>query len=78
MEVFTLKEWEENFDKLYERVENGETIGIVKEDGTAAVMMPAEDDLIRIYREENSESFSNLRECCLLVKASAYNGVNRV
>ena len=55
MEVFTLKEWEENFDKLYERVENGETIGIVKEDGTAAVMMPAEDDLIRIYREENSE-----------------------
>lgn len=56
MEVFTLKEWEENFDKLYERVENGETIGIVKEDGTAAVMMPAEDDLIRIYREENSEA----------------------
>lgn len=56
MEVFTLKEWEENFDKLYERVENGETIGIVKEDGTAAVMMPAEDDLIRIYRDENSEA----------------------
>jgi len=56
MEVFTLKEWEENFDKLYERVENGETIGIVKEDGTAAVMMPAEDELIRIYRDENSEA----------------------
>ena len=44
MEVFTLKEWEENFDALLERVENGEHIGIVKEDGTAAVMMPADDD----------------------------------
>ena len=26
MEIFTLKEWEDNFDKLMERVENGETI----------------------------------------------------
>ena len=41
MEVFTLKEWEDNFDELYSRVEKGETIGIVKEDGKAAVMMPA-------------------------------------
>ena len=30
MEVFTLKEWEDNFDELFSRVENGETIGIVK------------------------------------------------
>ena len=37
MEVFTIEEWEENFDSLFSRVENGETIGIVKEDGTAAV-----------------------------------------
>ena len=56
MEVFTLKEWEENFDELYARVENGETIGVVREDGKAAVMMPADDELIRIYREENSEA----------------------
>ena len=45
MEIFTLKEWEDNFDKLMERVENGETIGIVREDGKAAVMMPADDEL---------------------------------
>ena len=56
MEVFTLKEWEDNFDELFSRVENGETIGIVKEDGQAAVMMPADDELIRIYRDENSEA----------------------
>ena len=56
MEVFTIKEWEDNFDELFSRVENGETIGIMKEDGQAAVMMPADDELIRIYREENSEA----------------------
>ena len=56
MEIFTLKEWEENFDELFSRVENGETIGIVKEDGQAAVMMPADDEMIRIYRDENSEA----------------------
>ena len=56
MEVFTLKEWEENFDELIERVENGERIGIVKEDGTAAVMIPADDELYRIYTENNNEA----------------------
>jgi len=56
MEVFTIEEWEENFDELFARVENGETIGIVKEDGQAAVMMPADDELIRIYTENNNEA----------------------
>ena len=40
MEVFTLQEWEENFDVLFKRVEDGETIGVVREDGKAAVFMP--------------------------------------
>ena len=56
MEIFTLKEWEDNFDDLMERVENGETIGIVREDGTSAVMMPADDELIRIHTEQNNEA----------------------
>jgi antitoxin (DNA-binding transcriptional repressor) of toxin-antitoxin stability system len=56
MEVFTLQEWEENFDSLLERVENGEHIGIVREDGTAAVMIPADDELYRIYTENNNEA----------------------
>jgi len=56
MEVFTVKEWEENFDALLERVENGEHIGIVNEDGTAAVMIPADDELLRIYTENNNEA----------------------
>ena len=56
MEIFTINEWESRFDELIERVENGETIGIVKEDGSAAVMMPADDELIRIHTEQNNEA----------------------
>ena len=56
MEVFTIEEWEENFDDLYKRVGNGETIGIVKEDGTAAVMMPSDDELIRIHTDHDDAS----------------------
>ena len=56
MEVFSVKEWEENFDSLLERVEKGEHIGIVDEDGTAAVMIPADDELYRIYTENNNEA----------------------
>ena len=43
MEVFTLEEWENNFDALFKRVEEGETIGVVREDGKAAVFMPADE-----------------------------------
>jgi len=56
MEVFTLKEWEDNFDELIERVEKGETIGIVREDGKAAVMMPTDDELVRIHTENNNDA----------------------
>lgn len=69
MEVFTLKEWEENFDALLERVENGEHIGIVREDGTAAVMIPADDELIRIHTDLNNEAQQYSGFCRLLVKA---------
>ena len=56
MEIFTVKEWEEKFDELFKRVENGETIGIMGDDGKAAVMIPADDELIRIYTENNNEA----------------------
>lgn len=56
MEVFTLEEWEKNFDELFSRVENGETIGVIGEDGKAAVMMPADDELIRIHTDHNEAS----------------------
>jgi prevent-host-death family protein len=51
MEVFTVEEFQNRFDELMERVENGESLGIVNENGQAAVMMPAADELIRIHTD---------------------------
>ena len=56
MEVFTVEEFQEQWDELIGRVEGGEHIGIVDENGKAAIMMPADDDLIRIHTEENNEA----------------------
>jgi PHD/YefM family antitoxin component YafN of YafNO toxin-antitoxin module len=56
MEVFTVVEFQERFDELIERVENGEHLGIVDENGRAVVMVPADDDLIRIHTELNNEA----------------------
>ena len=52
-EVFTVKEWEENWDELFARVEDGETIGVVSEDGYTAVMVPADDEIVRLYTEHD-------------------------
>ena len=56
MEIFTVEEFQEKFDELIERVEGGEHIGIVDENGKAAIIMPADDDLIRIHTELNNEA----------------------
>jgi len=56
MEVYTVKEWEDNFDALLERVEKGEHIGVIGDDGKAAVMMSIDDELYRIYTENNNEA----------------------
>jgi antitoxin (DNA-binding transcriptional repressor) of toxin-antitoxin stability system len=56
MEVFTVKEFQERFDELIERVENGEHLGVIDDDGRAAVMIPVDDDLIRIHTELNNEA----------------------
>ena len=55
MEIFTVKEFQENWDELLERVEKGEHLGIVNDDGQAAVMMPADDELLKMYRQDNNE-----------------------
>ena len=56
MEVFTVQEFQENFDNLIERVENGERIGIVNDDGSAAVMIPVDDSVYQMYTEDNNEA----------------------
>ena len=56
MEIFTVEEFQERFDELIGRVEMGEHIGIVDENGKAAVMIPVDDELIRIHTECNNEA----------------------
>jgi PHD/YefM family antitoxin component YafN of YafNO toxin-antitoxin module len=53
MEIFSVKEFQEQFDELFERVENGEIFGIVDESGKATVIMPADAELIKIHREHD-------------------------
>jgi prevent-host-death family protein len=56
MEVFTVQEFQERWDELIQRVEDGEHIGIVNENGSAAVMIPADDPLIDMYTNNNNEA----------------------
>lgn len=56
MDIFTVHEWEKNFDELFARVENGETIGIINDKGEAAVMAPADDFPFHLYTENNNEA----------------------
>lgn len=51
MEIFTVEEFQEKFDELIERVENGERLGIINEDGNSVVMMPLDGELIRIHTD---------------------------
>ena len=55
MEFYSVEYWQKNWEKLMERVENGETIGVENNRGERAVMVPADDELIRIYIEQNNE-----------------------
>lgn len=55
MDFYSVAHWEENFDELFERVENGETIGIETENGDKLVMVPV-DEFEKIYHLENNEA----------------------
>ena len=54
MEIYSVEHWQNNWDTLIERVENGEHIGIKNEEnGYLAVMIPADDELLKIYTEHD-------------------------
>ena len=50
--MFTVEEFQNDFDNLMSRVEGGEHIAITNGQNTA-VMMPADDELLRLYTEHN-------------------------
>ena len=56
MQFYSVEYWQENWETLIDRVENGETIGVENENGDRAVMIPADDEIIRIYKDLNNEA----------------------
>ena len=56
MQFYSVEYWQENWDELMGRVESGETIGVENENGDKAVMMPADDEFIRIHTELNNDA----------------------
>ena len=54
MEFYSVEHWQENWEELISRVEDGESIGVTNGKNTA-IMVPADDELIRIYTEQNNE-----------------------
>ena len=56
MNFYSVEYWQENWEELIDRVEKGEHIGIENENGDRAVMLPADDELIRIYKEQNNDA----------------------
>lgn len=56
IEVYTVEEFQERWDEMIERVEEGEHIGIVNENGETAVMISTEDPLYRLYTDHDEAS----------------------
>ena len=56
MQFYSVEYWQSNWETLMERVENGETIGVENDNGERAVMVPADDEIIRLYTEHNEGS----------------------
>ena len=56
MNYYTVAHWQKNWDELLGRVENGETLGIIGESGEKAVMVPADDEIVKLYIELNNEA----------------------
>jgi hypothetical protein len=50
IKIYTVEYWQNNWETLIERVENGEHIGIKNEEnGQTAVMIPADDKIVKIH-----------------------------
>tara|TARA_R100001443_G_scaffold92253_1_gene98959 strand:- start:806 stop:979 length:174 start_codon:yes stop_codon:yes gene_type:complete len=56
MEFYSVEHWQKNWEQLLERVEKGETIGVENENGERAVMIPADDYIMKLYLEQNNEA----------------------
>ena len=55
MQIYTVEEFQERWNEMIARVDDGEHIGITNGSNTC-VMVPADEELIRIYTEHNEAS----------------------
>jgi antitoxin (DNA-binding transcriptional repressor) of toxin-antitoxin stability system len=55
MEIYTVEQFQERWDEMIGRVENGEHIGITNGKNTY-VMIPVDDELICMYTDLNNEA----------------------
>jgi hypothetical protein len=51
MDFYSVEYWQENWESLITRVENGETIGVENNKGNRAIMAPADEEIIRMYTD---------------------------
>ena len=56
MEIYTVEEFQDRWEEMIERVELGEHIGIVNDDGQAAVMMSTDDEMYKLYTDHDEAS----------------------
>jgi len=56
MQFYSVEYWQRNWESIVERVENGETLGVENDVGDMVLMMSSDDEIIRIYTEQNNEA----------------------
>ena len=57
IEFYSVEEFQERWEEMIDRVENGEHIGIKNDEtGHTAVMIPSDDEIVQIYRELNNDA----------------------
>ena len=53
--IYPVAEFENRFDEMFERVEHGETIGILNTDGNVVVMTPFEEPIQKLIENESKK-----------------------
>ena len=53
--IYPVAEFENRFDEMFERVEHGETIGILNTDGNVVVMTPLEEPIQKLIENESNQ-----------------------
>ena len=53
--IYPVVEFENRFDEMFERVERGETIGILNTDGNVVVMTPLEEPIQKLIENESNK-----------------------